>query len=83
MYHVACGIIIVIPGIEAGPSVVKEWSPNHRTTRELLLNIAFTRTEIPEKNYVTHFIAVFMQWSGTKPTVSSKYACYLFLKICV
>jgi len=46
----ACGIITVIPGIEAGPSAVKEWSPNHWTTREFPLNIPFICTETPEKS---------------------------------
>ena len=82
MYHMACGIITVIPGIEAGPSAVKEWSPNHWTTREFPLNIPFICTETPEKNYVTHFIAVFIAvvWNQTH-NIFEVYL-YLFLKIC-
>ena len=78
----ACGIITVIPGIEAGPSAGKEWSPNHWTTREFPLNIPLICTEIPEKNYVIHFIAVFIAvvWNQTH-NIFEVYL-YLFLKIC-
>ena len=30
----ACRILVPRPGIEPGPSAVRPWSPNHRTTRE-------------------------------------------------
>ena len=32
--HAACRILVPWSGIEPGPSVVRVWSPNYRTTRE-------------------------------------------------
>ena len=35
-HHMAYGILVPQPGIEAGPLAVKALSPNHQTTREFL-----------------------------------------------
>ena len=33
--HVACGILVPQTGIESKPSMVKFWSPNHWTAKEV------------------------------------------------
>ena len=40
------------------------------------INITYMHWEI-KKIHVTHFTAIFalLQWSGTKPTMSLRYAC--------
>ena len=34
MHHVACGILVLQPGIKLGPLAMKAWTLNHWTTRE-------------------------------------------------
>ena len=41
--HVACRILVSLPGIEPGPSAVKAWSPNHWTTREFPKSILWLK----------------------------------------
>ena len=38
--HAACGILVLQPGMEPGPSAMRARSPNHLTTRE------FPRTSV-------------------------------------
>ena len=37
--YTACGILVLHPGIEPGPSAMKAWSPNLWTTRKFMSDI--------------------------------------------
>ena len=40
-HHMACGILVPWPGIEPMPPALEARSPNHWTTREVLLSVVF------------------------------------------
>ena len=44
--RVACGILVLLPGIEPGPSAVKAWSPNHWTAREFPQNKILIKSSV-------------------------------------
>ena len=66
LYHVACGILVPQPGIEPRPLAVKEQSPNHWTTREVLFfKIFFSMKYMVNLQCCTNLWCTAKLWSYT------------------